>query len=796
MIKLKSLLLLSFLFLGFVFVPHQNEVLNKIIRKFQDYRTTAHSEKIYLQSDVDLYYSGEILWFSVRLVDDQNHKPSEISNIVHVRILDSHQNLLCHKKVAILNGVGNGDFLLPDTLSTAMLYIQAYTEWMRNFDEDFFFQRKIYVIDKNVSNKQQHHQLKSIDVSFFPEGGVFVESVLNRLAFKVIDTEGKGVDVEGYIVDDQQDTLEKVHTYKFGMGSFLIHPMKDRTYYLVSEYGGEHQVFMLPVPQQQGIALLVSEPDSLSFEVQLRSKKKTGEIILLSHSRGKVNFAAEGNFTKNLMEIRIPKSRFDPGINHLTVFDGSGKPLVERLIFIQPGVTPKLKVTGLKDSYGRREKVNLNLQASEKGSITISVHKRPRQSDSNIVNYLLLNSDIKGYIENPEFYFHDTDSARLAAEHLMLTQGWTRFMWEDVLSENNAPYLPHVPEKGGPILRVKLFDKLGQIVDDTLVILSAISDSPNFIFNRVDKNKEEMLFAAYGIHGPLDVVTTVYGDANFNEYTIKLADEYDMVKAPDEGHVVDDERMLINLAEDHVSIKDKENFIKYIYKLYDPNLYPIPEVQQPSNEMIFNALKYPDYDLNLNEYISLNSLSEIIFELVPSALVKNKHGKKNIYVINDEANENSTSPFNEEPAIAFLNGVPVFDHDLLFNLEPNAIDRIQVFTGKYRYDSMVLHGFFSIITKETQDTMLFGTSLGRFRGISLKREFYSPKYEVKEVVKNGTIPDLRHLIYWNPNFVLSPEGVELTFNTSDIVGPFYLTCEGITESGKPVWLSQKIDVSD
>ncbi len=68
----------------------------------------------------------------------------------------------------------------------------------------------------------------------------------------------------------------------------------------------------------------------------------------------------------------------------------------------------------------------------------------------------MLTSELKGRIEFPEYYFENNDKeSSVAIDNLILTQGWRRFNWQDVL-QNKKPYFQFVPENEGLVISGKL----------------------------------------------------------------------------------------------------------------------------------------------------------------------------------------------------------------------------------------------------------------------------------------------------------------------------------------------------
>ncbi len=86
------------------------------------------------------------------------------------------------------------------------------------------------------------------------------------------------------------------------------------------------------------------------------------------------------------------------------------------------------------------------------GHFSVSVideNKVPEEANNEhtILTDLLLTSEVKGYVEQPNYYFNDTSEvARQNLDVLMLTQGYRRFEWKQVMDTNYAP-LAFQPEK-------------------------------------------------------------------------------------------------------------------------------------------------------------------------------------------------------------------------------------------------------------------------------------------------------------------------------------------------------------
>ena len=76
------------------------------------------------------------------------------------------------------------------------------------------------------------------DLHFFAEGGDMVNGINNRIAFKAVGSNGRGISISGTIVDIDGVENLKISTAKFGMGMFGFAPKKGKTYQVITRGNG------------------------------------------------------------------------------------------------------------------------------------------------------------------------------------------------------------------------------------------------------------------------------------------------------------------------------------------------------------------------------------------------------------------------------------------------------------------------------------------------------------------------------------------------------------------------------
>ncbi len=138
------------------------------------------------------------------------------------------------------------------------------------------------------------------------------------------------------------------------------------------------------------------------------------------------------------------------------------------MVFIQNNNPVKLSLTINKAVYKSREKVDLTIKATDASGkplqTTLSlaaVDELIPKNTSNIVSYLMLQSEVKGQIKDIEKYFDPSNPSRFKQlELLLLTQGWRDYVWKKLA--DSALRISFMPEPGftlAGLVRQKLANK-------------------------------------------------------------------------------------------------------------------------------------------------------------------------------------------------------------------------------------------------------------------------------------------------------------------------------------------------
>jgi TonB-dependent SusC/RagA subfamily outer membrane receptor len=628
------------------------------------------------------------------------------------------------------------------------------------------------------------------DVQFFAEGGNMVNGVPAKVAFKAIGADGLGIDIKGTVSNTKGEEITQINNSHLGMGVFTFTPQSGDSYKANISYpDGTKASIALPKAANNGYVLKVVEQGANDLRIAIAATKgTTGQFVLVGQSAGKVYYSARSTAGGDAFTTIVPKSKFPSGIAQFTLFSESGEPLNERLVFIQNPVDKlNLAITADNQSYQPRQKVKLNIDAKDNdgkpvvGSFSVSVTDESKvpvdeNAENNIFANLLLTSDLKGYIEQPAYYFNGSETARTDLDALMLTQGYHRFEWKSVLNDKPAPNQYAVqktftisgrvttpagaPVANGKVELVNFGDGVLQI--DTLTDQNGrfaftdiiYADSLKFLIQaRNAKNKRDVVIKMDTVPSPSAANYKNYADFNVstsNSISVYAQNSrllyFEQIKAGQGNHV-------ISLKE--VLIREKRIALKHSSNLNGPG----------NADQVLLAKDLINYNcFRLADCLQGRLLGVLFNNGVP---VTTRGGGRMLIVIdgmNSDANFFNTLNINDIQSI-----------EVLRNIGTAGI-----------YGGRGANGVLVITTKRGDEPTYYPQQFSRGiipyqpKGIYKSRTFYSPKYDAKTIRK---IADLRTTIYWKPDLITPDGKTTVEYFNAGSAGTYRVVVEGVDSEG-------------
>lgn len=467
----------------------------KLLDHLKRFGHNLPQEKVYLHMDNTCYFIGDTIWFSAYTTQTNDSKPSQISGVLYVELYNQEGYLVERKLLEMMNGRGYGNFIIDKEAYAGYYELRAYTRWQLNWgmferdhasickewfyskelehnyfrDYDKLYSRVFPVYDMPTKEgdytekmtrkvmrrafKKDPHERKRI-LTLYPEGGELVEGLPCRIAFEA--TWDDGQELEG--------TLMNAKAENRGRGTIELTPTaKEKRDLVFITTDGNKIKAPLPEVAKSGVALRVDvENDTVDIWVRRTSDLQTDTMGLTLMHEGVLE--TYRNIEDREAHFRVAKKELQVGVNQATVFDELGRVWADRLFFVKDSTTTRnnVNIKGVKEVYEPYETIKLTLEAPAQkgGNMSLAVrdatHRDVLYDNASLQTEMLLTSEIKGFVPNPEFYFEKNDRAHnRALDLLMLTQGWRRFKWED-MAVKDAWQLTQVPERT-PILTGKVY---------------------------------------------------------------------------------------------------------------------------------------------------------------------------------------------------------------------------------------------------------------------------------------------------------------------------------------------------
>ncbi|MFC3199720.1 carboxypeptidase-like regulatory domain-containing protein [Parapedobacter deserti] len=867
--------------------------INTVVEKTQKLLEAYPIEKVHLHFDKPYYAVGDTLWFKTYLASNMYNY--DLSKLVYVEVMNGKDSLMQTLRIPLKDNVGEGHLVFDQEWYTQGNYrFRAYTKWMVNFDQDYFFNKIVPVGDVlnnnlhytvtfndvskgknaraqaviqfkdregkplgnrkltwaavagwepiddgkgqtdvmgniviNMNGKDRellkkgnlHVSLESggsappmmgsfplrtalwdADVQFFAEGGDLIAGLSKKVAFKAVGSDGRGLSVKGNVVDQsgtEVATLEDIHK---GMGYFMLAPQAGNTYTANLTFkNGEIRSYPLPAVIDQGISVTVLKSDTAQLQLAIVANErffnanKGKAFYLIVQSNGILCYAAQAALRSDAVVVNLPKERFPTGIAQLTLFNSAGQPMSERLTFVENIKPLNISVSTDQSEYTAKQQVKLMLDVSHNGepaagSYSVAVVDETKvphdeNKETTILSNLLLTSDLKGYVEDPHYYFNQPDDAKQEAlDALLLTQGYRRFSYEDIMADQYPP-VHFFPEQGIEISGVLRMNNGKPVVNGGLLL--SIPDRSFRKDTYTDENGR-FVFKDLVFTDSARVTINARGNDNYRNMVINV----DPTQFPGIDPTPYRGNDLLNIDQALATYLDNsrnEYRTSILLEEVEVTATSRPKFSHKEYPAI-SGLGMADHQISADRLKGCNNL---IMCLQTALTGITYDAQSQLFFITRDYNAGGRIPVQ-----FFVNGMAM-DVPSLNGIMPSEVEGIEIFlrdelgTVSRMYQN---NGVVSIYTAKKVEkgprmslseieALLPKSNIVDLTplGYAKERKFYVPKYDTPE---RRAVNDIRSTVYWNPTVTTGEDGqAQLDYYNADGKGSYRVVVEGIDAHG-------------
>lgn len=777
------------------------QLSSEIAKNFEKHHTSFQSEKIYLHLNKPHYRLGETIYFQAYLANALDHRNSTVSDVVRVELISPSGQVLAERLLSQSHDRMSGDFELDVSYDPGPYTIRAFTNWMRNFPDNYFFTQTFNVFEGNglKTFEKSNNEQKEIDLKFFPEGGDLINGLESSVAIKVVDRSGRGIKVQGIVTNSFNEKVASFESNELGFAQFKLTAVEGQQYKAQITTSNNDYEFTLQDALESGYSLNVENDfdlDKIKINIAAMNLELLNSSVLI-HKRGEIIKSIKIEESVSTFSMDLEKTDLKPGVFHLTVFDPVNRPVAERLFAVNlrhNSTDIELRTDSIY-LIGQEPEIEFALSDAFSGTSSVSIVKENGYhltSDLNIRNYFLLASDLVGPIEKPSNYFRNTREAHENLDLLMLTQGWKRFEWNEILSDRPKS-IDYEAESNG-------INYSGLMVD---------------FFNRKKPREGVVKMSMMGSNIANEVTTDSQG--NFEIKDVNFRDSIELIFS----------------ASRKVNKKGKmkaDAFIEFNSD-YSPPMQEISLLSDLSSN-INDLTEIDTSDLTILEEIVVSAKKEVAEQKDPFEKARTLYLKPSIRIVADSVLKKRVGV---KSVAGFLRGIPGV---AIIGTGPGTMVRLQGLGSQKRIvatnENMApLYLIDGVPTSETSvfslnqfdvyyidvlrgtEASLYGTRGSNgviaifMRPAELAKAVPRPgslfvqfpgyykakKFEFNDVMKsNLAIDPLGVAVHWDPKVMISNGVGRFQFKLPDEPGNYHIRIEGMTDDGSPIFAEESIQV--
>lgn len=725
-----------------------------LVTRFDAYQKSFPQTKFWLVLNQDKFAPSDTIFFKAYYLTD-SLTSIQGKQLVHVDLVNMHGTHSYHSLFSVKDGIGTNQLILPDTLASGFYNLVAYTSWMKNFTNKFYFKKEIEVVHKNKIAKINN------SFNYGIEGGVLIDGVAATLQ---VSSSRPGQEIN--LVDIKGSRIAVETTDKDGLAAMRLVPEFGNSYQITLQSTNEKK--SLPEVRKSGsiIAIESTEMHADSVKIKILTSKNFSDqkLHLISTQKGKAKTYSTVEMSASETKwLLFPKSHFSNGVVCFSLLNNEGELLSSRSIYCPPK-SPNVSVTTNKINYHTRERINLDvallntngMPVDGEFSISVSQKKYLNNQPNSFVEDIYLNpKDFK--IDKSRSNWINITDRQLVVEHEPIE--WSNILFKE--SSRPAHQFNEPLQKRGVIY---YSDSTTYLPDQTPIVFylqvsqyryqTSVSTNGQFVLNMLDFYGEDKPFCLAQVD-----------NEEVKDLVIKWNEEA-CVSAPSSPHT-----QLPELDPYGLFSQDK-NAINKAFNAFSNG------IDRGLNKSISKKdITTADIEVDMEKYVTFNSMQEVIDEIIPSMSYQKKRKGNVVRVGLPTPLKEKTDP------LYFIDGVATKNTDFFLSLKPSELRSIKVVYQPRKLVALGLLGKNGIVIVETKKGVGFDVkneSKYSIIGLSKAIEFPRP-----DVTKNQNVPNFKSTVYWSPSIKTASGKAHLEFDLTDDEGEMVVIVRGFTIDGDP-----------
>ena len=706
-------------------------------------------ETVWITSSKHLFLPGESVEIQMSLLEKDSYKKSSLSSFIRVELHDSKGNAVNQSNLALINSETKHTIHLPPDAKTGWYYIRAYTNWMRNFSENEFSVLAIKIVnplDENLASMiiSQDSYMSNL---YIVDGhaGLFIGY-----------DQFNGIETSGSLISATGDTLSNFITHKSGWTSFPL-PVGSNKKYTIALNDSNNQEIIVEAIDLGDQEIKIVEDDKflyISYPNDPEGKK------LLIHQAYSLLWSEECKSQKK--EWRISKAALPAGIIQLRVIRDD-KETISYSLWSKSTIA-NIRTNPIEaNSFGFRQNVDFNVSLPIENT-ELSVLITRDEPNEQLSKYI---PGLPGWKSTSSIPNNDK-----------AFNGWLigQIFKSDQENFTEEKQVQYMPEIDAGIIEGQIVNKSSkQAVIDAGISINILNDnsfeetktdsSGHFYFYLKDQEGSTDYLLNQTIETSPD--NQIEAFSRYSNMQIELREEF-------------------SLRKEELDYLKEQNVLVQLKRAFETNeslaTNPTDSVNQKGT--FFHP---PDFTIIVDNYIKLANVREIIYEVVPNVVVRQRNGQDYLKVFNDQ------SFAGVYETLVLLDGIPLKNQESVLKLSPDRIEKIEVKNRIYIHGRSIYSAIVNFISPNRD-----------YAGLDLPEEsvLSSIKLPANKAITTGleskshpsSLASLSENLKWS-NLHLINKG-STSFMTNDLNGKFKLYIYGYDSDGNWIFTEDSFRVKN
>jgi hypothetical protein len=740
------------------------------------------TETIKLNTDRELYFSGENIYFNASyFINGAKTKPT-LSNVIYIELIDCSNNKpIVQQKYQINNFNVNNKIAIPSNIISGNYMLRAFTQYQRNLRGFKYTYKLLTLLNPGYDPLSQNKQINEDSIYIAPKGGILLDNIINDVVIHIPDIYISDSN-HYYIKDHNNNILNKLKPNSFGLIQTEMAFNGSLKYiFVINRKDDDHIITRFPEIKQEGTQTAISvEQYNINYKIYNKGISQNTQFKLkVLSSKFIETYSQDITITNTEMNIGIAKNQLKNGLYYFILTHKNEIKNINTCYI--PGKCNSVDIEASKEIYNPKEIIDIWAsidKITDMPIVSVSIAKNGTNISDHKYNEGLYASHpvlLENFLNNcKEASSELVNQLLVLADNHMNKEKFNEYLF----SRSNT--LDYIPETRNLTITGILRNKTTKDpIANHKVYLSVLFKNPQLHIYTTRENGE-FIFSLNNVFEKNDIYLC-------SEDPTNKEDEYEiLVKSSFPSDIPDFTNIPLFVNEKDVDLIGEVYRNMQIQENFQQN-----NKLEPINSAFSNEFNLNDNKLTIdpNKYVDFENMEELFYEIVPNVIVKKDKDNYSFRVLDENDYTLIGTP------LILVDHVPIFNVNKIMKLNPAQIEKIEVLYKPYILGSHKINGVVMITTNTENFAEIKLPKTSTFLEYeALNNPVDITEFNFTATTAKSSIPDFRTTLYWNPALKFDTNKKQIKLLAPDSKGIYNITIVGYDSNGEKFYGEKQITI--